>query len=235
MVEKEKSTEAAPHAPSLDEREERMAEERSSASAHIIHEVVRKGGEEELRRTTSSLAWSGFAAGLSMGFSLVAEGLIHSHLPHAPWRPMLSKAGYSVGFLIVVLGRQQLFTENTLTPIIPLLARRDAATFKNALRLWETVLAANLVGTIVFAWVIGNTEAFSPEARRSFGEIGREAMEGSFGQIMLKGVFAGWLIALMVWLLAGAKSGLIAALPKNCPKTKPAQKVGKLPKKSTGH
>jgi formate/nitrite transporter FocA (FNT family) len=212
MVEKKKETDSAPHAPSLDERQERMAEERSSVNAHIIHEVIRKDGEEELRRTTSSLAWSGLAAGLSMGFSLVAEGLIHSHLPDAPWRPMLAKLGYSVGFLIVVLGRQQLFTENTLTPIIPLLSRRDAATFRNVMRLWGVVLAANLAGAALFAWVIGRTEAFSPEARQSFGEIGREAMEGGFGKIMLEGVFAGWLIALMVWLLAGAKSGLVSII-----------------------
>lgn len=212
MAELQKRTDSPAYAPDLDEREEQMAEERSSPSAHIIHEVVRKEGEEELRRTSSSLAWSGLAAGLSMGFSLIAEGLIRSHLPDAAWRPLLAKLGYSVGFLIVVLGRQQLFTENTLTPIIPLLARRDAATLKQVLRLWGIVLAANLVGTLAFAAVLGNTELFAPEIRQSFSEIGHEATEGSFATIVLKGIFAGWLIALMVWLLAGAKSGLVAII-----------------------
>jgi formate-nitrite transporter family protein len=209
MVEHQINPDPDLYAPSLDEREERMAEDRSAVGPHVIHEVVRKEGEEELRRTTSGLAWSGLAAGLSMGFSLLTEGLLHSQLPDARWRLIVSKFGYTVGFVIVVVGRQQLFTENTLTPIIPLLARRDAATFKNVLRLWGVVLASNLVGTFLFAWVLANTDLFSPELHNSLNDIGNKATEGGFGKVMLKGVFAGWLIALMVWLLAGVKSNLV--------------------------
>jgi formate/nitrite transporter FocA (FNT family) len=212
MAEQEKQLDPALHAPHLDRREEQMAEERSSVGAHIIHEVVRKEGEEELNRTTSALAWSGLAAGLSMGFSLLSEGLIYSMLPDAPWRSLLSKFGYTVGFVVVVLGRQHLFTENTLTPIIPLLARRDASTFKNVLRLWGVVLAANLVGTFVFAWVLASSDVFSPELRHSVSEIGENAIAGSFVTIVVKGLFAGWLIALMVWLLAGVKSGSVSII-----------------------
>lgn len=39
----------------------------------------------------------------------------------SPRSVLVAKLGYSVGFLIVILGRQQLFTENTLTPILPTL------------------------------------------------------------------------------------------------------------------
>src|SRR5690349_5296756 len=106
------ATEDVPlHAPQLDEREEQVADERISASAPIIHEVIRREGEDEMRRTSSALAWSGLAAGLSMGFSLIAEGLLRAYLPDAGWRPLVAKLGYSVGFLIVIIGRQQLFTE----------------------------------------------------------------------------------------------------------------------------
>src|SRR5690349_8167211 len=97
----------------LTEQEIHDAEERSSPRVHVVHEAIRIEGEEELKRTSSALAWSGLAAGLSMGFSLVTEGLLRSHLPDTPWRPLVSKLGYSAGFLFVVLGRQQLFTENT--------------------------------------------------------------------------------------------------------------------------
>ena len=105
----------------LEKREEEEVYEKSAASARVVYKAVEIEGEDELERSTAALAWSGFAAGLSMGFSLVAEGLLRSHLPDAPWRPLITKLGYSVGFLMVVLGRQQLFTENTLTPILPLL------------------------------------------------------------------------------------------------------------------
>ena len=107
----------------------------------IVARAVAMEGEEELGRPTSALAWSGLAAGLSMGFSLVAEGLLRSRLPDAPWRPLVAKFGYSVGFLIVVLGRQQLFTENTLTPVLPLLqAQGPRHGCSNLLRLWAIVL-----------------------------------------------------------------------------------------------
>ena len=83
-----------------------------------------------------------------MGFSLVAEGLLAAHLPNSQWTPLLSKLGYSVGFLIVVLGRQQLYTETTLTAVLPLLSKRNMETALGVLRLWGVVLFANLVGTI---------------------------------------------------------------------------------------
>lgn len=190
---------------SLDEHEQAQAEEHSRPNALVVHEVIRREGEKELERSALALIWSGLAAGLSMGFSLVTEGLLRAHLPDAPWRPLVTKLGYSVGFLITVLGRQQLFTENTLTPILPLLTKRDARTLSQVLRLWGLVLAANLVGTFIFAWAMGHTLAFPAEAKAAFAQIGAEAMEGGFGAHCVRGVFAGWLIALMVWLLPAAE------------------------------
>src|SRR5690349_9073033 len=114
-----------------DSSAEDEAEERSSPSGKIVYKAILKEAEDELERPSSALFWSGLAAGLSMGFSLVGEGLLRAHLPDKPWRPLVAKLGYSVGFLIVILGRQQLFTENTLTPILPLLQRRDARTLGN--------------------------------------------------------------------------------------------------------
>src|SRR5581483_7964054 len=188
--------------PDLSEEEREDARERTSVTAYIVHEAIRLDGEEELRRSSSALAWSGFAAGLSMGFSLVAEGVLRTYLPDAPWRPVIAKFGYSLGFLIVILGRQQLFTENTLTAILPLLARRNLGTCWQVLRLWMIVLVANLAGAHLFAWVAAVSEAFQPQVRHSFLELGNEAIGVSFGNAILRGIFAGWLIALVVWLNA---------------------------------
>src|SRR5215475_13621704 len=100
-----RTTEDAPvHTPRLDEREERKADQHISANALVVYEVIRRQGEDELRRTSSGLAWSGLAAGLSMGFSLIAEGLLYTYLPDAEWKTLLTKFGYSVGFLIVIIG-----------------------------------------------------------------------------------------------------------------------------------
>ena len=108
--------------------EKKQVEERLAIGANVVYETIRREGEDELNRTASALAWSALAAGLSMGFSFIAEGILMAHLPASPWRPLLTSAGYSVGFLIVVLGRQQLFTENTLTVVLPLLVHKNLST-----------------------------------------------------------------------------------------------------------
>ncbi len=192
--------------PQLTEEELEEAKEKSSTTVHVVHEAVRREGEEELKRSTAALAWSGLAAGLSMGFSLIVEGLLRSKLPDTPWRPLVAKFGYSAGFLLVILGRQQLFTENTLTPMLPLFQNKDRATFLNLIRLWVVVLVANMAGAFAIAWSLGHTEVFQPEVRGAFAQIGSESMGAGFGTIVLKGVFAGWLMAMLVWMLPFAES-----------------------------
>src|SRR5919205_1028260 len=85
-------------APELTEKQREEAEDRTSVSVDVVHEAIRHDGEEELKRPISALAWSGFAA------------LLYAHLPDTPWRPLLTNLGYPLGFLIVIIGRQQLFT-----------------------------------------------------------------------------------------------------------------------------
>jgi len=189
--------------------EQEEAEQRSAPSGKVVYKAILKEGEEELSRPSSALFWSGLAAGLSMGFSMIAEGLLATYLPDAPWRPLVSKFGYSAGFLVVILGRQQLFTENTLTPVLPFLQRKDGGTAGNVLRLWVIVLVANLIGALLVALVAARTNAFDPQVRDAFAHIGNKAMEHGFGTVLLRGVFAGWLIALMVWLLPFAESARI--------------------------
>ena len=167
---------AASKLPGLSGEERKAVEEQSRPNAALIHETIRAEGESELERTAHALLFSGVAAGLSMGFSLVAQGVLQSRLPDAPWRELVSNLGYTVGFLIVVLGRQQLFTENTLTPILPLLHNRDLHTLWRVLRLWGLVLAANIAATWVFAAVAAHTGVFDVEAKAAHPE-GRRAVE----------------------------------------------------------
>src|ERR1700761_761219 len=183
----------------VSEPEREIIEAHSRPNAALIHEIIRAEGESELSRTVSALLLSGLAAGLSMGLSLMTEGLLRAHLPDGIWRDLVSKLGYSVGFLVVVLGRQQLFTENTLTAILPLLYNRDRRTFALVVRLWALVLAANIAGTWAISTVLAYTDLFPPEVRLTFLAISRHALAGSFGDTVLKGIFAGWLIALLVW------------------------------------
>ncbi len=85
---------------------ENTSEPNAPPSPHDIHKVIREEGEEQLSRHSGAVALSGLAAGLSMGFSFLTMALLEGRLPEdAPWRPLVSGFGYTLGFLIVILGR----------------------------------------------------------------------------------------------------------------------------------
>ncbi|MHB1214062.1 MAG: formate/nitrite transporter family protein [Thiobacillus sp.] len=196
----------------LSGEEARDAARRSAPRVAVIFEAIRIEAIEELARHKAALFWSGLAAGLSMGFSYMAEALLHAALPDAPWRPLISKFGYSVGFMIVILGRQQLFTENTLTPVIHVLRERKLAVLWNALRMWGVVLAANLLGTMVFGVGLYFSDVFDPAQNAALMAVAAEALAGGSRVMFLSAILAGWLIALMVWLLPAAETARVGVI-----------------------
>lgn len=195
---------AAEHSPHLDQKEQRQAAAGAPMGAIVIHEIVRGEGEDELERSFGGLAWSGVAAGLSIGFSFLVQATLQGRMPDTPWRPLVAGFGYCIGFLIVILGRQQLFTETTLTAVIPALTRRNLRTILMALRVWVIVLAANLTATWVFAGIVIYSGVFHEPTVQAMAELSAHTMAGTFWHTALGGGAAGWLIGLMVWLLPGA-------------------------------
>lgn len=196
----------------LNKKELKDARRRSSPRAAVVYEAIRQEGEEELERNTSALVWSGLAAGLSMGFSFLMEALLSLHIPETDWKPLVSKFGYCIGFIIVILGRQQLFTENTLTPILHLLHRKTWRTLAQVVRLWTIVLCANLSGAVLFALLMQGMSYFNADLGDELSVIGMKMFASSFPATLLSGLFAGWLIALMVWLLPVAESGRVTII-----------------------
>lgn len=196
--------EAGSESPKLSEGGKRQARDHAPLPALVIHEIIRAEGDAELDRSNVALAWSGLAAGLSMGFSFAVQALIRSGLADGGVQHLVASLGYAVGFLIVVLGRQQLFTESTLTAVLPAIADRSLKTATNTLRLWVVVLCANLVGTWIFAAALAFGHPLPPETNGSLATLAAESLAHPFWNTLLRAVFAGWLIALMVWLLPSA-------------------------------
>ncbi len=193
------------HEPDLEDEERLHASTAPTPpDAKVIHEIIREDGEKELARSLTALTWSALGAGLSMGFSFFTMAVIRSDLPEAPWSKLVTSFGYTIGFLIVVLGRQQLFTESTLTAVLPFLIRKTRETFLRMARLWAVVLLFNIVGTVVFAWLISHPGLFDAEVNKALRSLAEEAIKDSFWPMLIKAVLAGWLIALMVWLIPGA-------------------------------
>ena len=189
-------------AANLNDAERGEVEHRKPPRAAVLHETVGKVGEEELDRNASSLAWSGLAAGLSMGFSMVASAALRAHLPDTPIGEFIADAGYSAGFVIVILARQQLFTENTLTVVLPLMSAPSWHTFGQLLRLWGIVLVCNLIGIVAFACGVAYLPLFDAPMHHAFVEMGSKIMGYSTLAMFVKAILGGWIIAMMVWLMA---------------------------------
>lgn len=186
--------------------EELEIADRTSPSGKVVYKAVLAEADEELSRSSAALFWSGLAAGLAMGLSMITEGLLRYHLPQTRWSPLIEKLGYGFGFIAVILGRQQLFTENTLTPILPLLKQKDVPTLLNVLRLWGVVLVSNLIGAFCIAGVAMHTPVFESGVRAEFILMGAQSMNHPFMTLLLRGIFAGWLVAMLVWMLPYAES-----------------------------
>ncbi|HLU06725.1 MAG TPA: formate/nitrite transporter family protein [Woeseiaceae bacterium] len=183
----------------MNENEE--AEERQRLRSPLVYEIVRREAEVELARPLRSLWWSGVAAGIALSSSLLAEGLLHHYLPDAHWKPVVESFGYSVGFVIVMLARLQLFTEQTVTAVIPLLADFSTRNLARTGRLWSVVLTANLVGTAVTAAVTIFLGTIQPEHLPALLEVSREFAELDAGEAVIYGIPAGFFIAAIVWML----------------------------------
>jgi formate/nitrite transporter FocA (FNT family) len=196
--------EAGEDSPHLDQKEQRQAAAGAPMGALVIHEIVRDQGEEELERSFGGLAWSGVSAGLSIGFSFIVQATLQAALPDTAWSRLVAGFGYCIGFLIVILGRQQLFTETTLTAVIPALTRRNLTTLAATLRVWIIVLTANLAATWVFAWMASREGLFPDATVGAMTTLAAHTMEHPFWHTLMTGGLAGWLIGLMVWLLPGA-------------------------------
>lgn len=170
-----------------------------------IHDNILEPARHEMRRPAISLLMSALASGLVIGFSFLASAYAAATAAPA-YAHAAASAAYPLGFIFVVMARSELFTENTLTPVIPFLEHRDRDTFVHLVRMWALLLIGNLVGAVIFAWTLARTGMVETSLQRHLMEIAQTTTEGGFGNVLYAGVFAGWLIALLSWLLASTQS-----------------------------
>jgi formate/nitrite transporter FocA (FNT family) len=171
----------------------------------VIYEVVRRLGDEEMARPFNSLWWSGVAAGLSISFSLLAQAILRTHLPDTSWQPLLTSFGYCVGFIMAVMSRQQLFTESTITAVLPVVAEFTWRNIGRMARLWAIVLAANLTGTLFAALFCTYTPVLPAQIYDGMVTVSRDLLAFSWSEMLFRAIAAGFLMAAMVWLMPGAE------------------------------
>jgi formate/nitrite transporter FocA (FNT family) len=189
----------------LTPEEGRQVRKRASVDSYVVHEVIRRQGTDELGRPALGLFFSGLAAGIAISASVLCQSLLVQVLPDAPWRPAVAALGYTIGFVIVILGRMQLFTESTLSATIPVATKPDLTNLLRLARLWSVVLIANLVGTFAIALLLSADAIGYPEHLEGMLEISRSLLDRSFFETLKGGVPAGFLLAAVAWSLPAGR------------------------------
>ncbi|MDH2624059.1 formate/nitrite transporter family protein [Acinetobacter baumannii] len=183
-------------------REKMAVEEHEKLSPRLVYEIIRRDGAEELDRPTAALIFSGIAAGLVISFSFVFKAIIASYIPtDAIWTDLITNFGYTIGFLIAILGHMQLFTENTITTVVPLFKPFTLDKLRAVGRLWGIVILCNIIGTALASLFFLTTDLFTPNIDKALDELALHVASFSAIQNLLKGVMSGLLIAALVWML----------------------------------
>ena len=181
-------------------------------SAEDIYQQVALNARAELKRSTMSLAISGFAGGIFMGLSGLGTALALALFGTSNLAHFIASMFYPLGFIVVIIGRAQLFTENTLYPVA--LVLKEKRELWNTIRLWCTVLPANVLGALAVSALASRTEALQPATAHALIQLGLTAGSMSTASIFWSAVTAGWIIATAAWLVSGSHSvtGSIAIL-----------------------
>ena len=199
------NNEHEPVAALSDEEVDAVAQ-RKAGSAKVVHEVIRLQGDEELDRPLMSLMFSAFAAGVAISASILAEASIAMRLPDgAPWKELVVGIGYTVGFVLVILGNLQLFTENTVTAVLPLATHPSLRNLARMLRLWVAVLVANVAGTLLVAVLMIHRIVLSTDQLRAALTLSATALDHTPADVLLLGMPAGFLVATIAWILPNAR------------------------------
>jgi formate/nitrite transporter FocA (FNT family) len=169
-----------------------------------IYEQVSRNARRELARSSSALAISGVVGGLTMGLTGLSVSAVSAQLGNSPAAQFIAFLLYPMGFMAVILGRGQLFTENTLYPVALILAERRHVLA--TARLWAIVFSANIAGALLFAMLSTRTKALQPDILAVMTKMGSTAAAQPAGHIFWSAVVGGWIIALVAWLVSGSHS-----------------------------
>lgn len=181
--------------------------EDAQKSYHTVLEQHVQQATEDLERPAQGLFLSSVSAGLDVGFGpflmAVIGTLTHGAFSH-PARELLIALTYTIGFVFVVVGRSALFTEQTTSAVLPVLARR--ASVAQLLRLWVIVLLGNLAGAALMALIISQLGPALHIVRvEVLAEIATKLTRHSSLLILVSGVAAGWLMGLLAWLVVASR------------------------------
>lgn len=164
-------------------------------------------GLKELERRSFGLLISSFSAGLDLSFSLLLMGVVLTLFDGSASQPLaqvVEAMAYSIGFIFVILGRSELFTEHTTRAVYPVLTRH--ASLRSLLKLWSVIYIGNIAGTAIFSklvTVIGPGLGIIDLS--SLNSLAHRVVSHPGWVLLLSGILAGWLMGLLSWLVTASR------------------------------
>jgi len=192
----------------LDEevKEEITGQDRPKEGDQILKEQIQMA-LTEYRRHNKALFFSSFSGGLEIGFSLVLMGILYTM-----FHGEMTKAGldfamafaYPIGFIFVILGRSELFTEHTTLAVLPVLNR--SVRILNLLQLWAVIFVGNLLGGYVFSLLSAKmAPAMGIISVEAFEHLAEKMLKYNWWITLGSAIFAGWLMGLLSWLNSSSR------------------------------
>jgi formate/nitrite transporter FocA (FNT family) len=160
-----------------------------------IHQRLLAGADEEIASGARELFFSGFTAGIAIVLTFMGFAFGRAQFPD---NPFLAALLFRIGFVYIILGRYQLYTENTLPPVKLVLTRM--ASIPLLLRVWGIVLAANIAGAAFGALILARTGVLPAAALEAGAGFAEHGVATPWWDAFFKALFAGWLVAGVVWL-----------------------------------
>ena len=190
------------HPTGVPKQPQPVALDSSRRSVHEIFEGVSRNAREELSRSSHALAFSGVAGGVTMGLTGLAVAVALAVLGPSQNAQFVAYLFYPMGFIAVIIGRAQLFTENTLYPVVLVLDEHKHV--GNTLRLWGVVFLSNVAGALGFGLLAIKTGALDPKVAEILASLGLQMVAQTSAHAFWSGVIGGWLIALVAWMVTAS-------------------------------
>ena len=177
-----------------------------AAQPDEIYERAREEGKRRLSRPLLELAATALVGGFDVAFGVVAYALAAGELSGTGAARLAGALAFGIGFVFVVVGKSELFTENFLVPIAGMDGRRRS--WLKLAELWSATLALNLVGGTMLALILTSRGVLPGESHGQLVELADTLAGYGVLTSFLSAVIAGALMTLMTWFVEGAAESM---------------------------
>jgi formate/nitrite transporter FocA (FNT family) len=173
-----------------------------------IFERTRREGARRLERPVLELMSTALAAGFDIIVGIVVLALVESQLSHqfgTHAAHVFGSIGFGIGFVFLIVGRGELFTENFLVPLAGLHGKERNAWWKIA-ELWSVSPVFNLIAGFAMGVLLSVHSVLPFGTGSVIVHVSETIYANGWLALFISAIFAGALITAMTWFVEGQSS-----------------------------